>query len=149
MDILNEAVGAITGWMSSLWPQPSEKPHLVEGKLRPCAGTPNAVCSESTNVIVRIDPLCFKGSPESAWALLKQVVIEHGGRVHEAGSDYIWSTFTIPFFGFVDDVEFRLSPQEGVIHVRSASRLGFSDLGVNRGRVEELRAAFQKVMEKG
>ena len=132
--------------MKGLWPQPAETPHLVQGKLRPLAGTPNGVSSESTNVIVRIEPLGFKGSPASAWAILKGVVQEHGGVVHEAGSNYLWSTFTVPLFGFVDDVEFRLSPEEGVIHVRSSSRLGFSDLGVNRGRVETLRAAFQKAL---
>ena len=44
--------------------------------------------------------------------------------------------------GFIDDVEFRLSPNEGVIHVRSASRSGLHDLGVNRRRVERLRRRY-------
>ena len=149
MDIFSEAVGAITNQLSGLWPQPKEKPQLVNGKLRPCPGTPNCVSSESDDPISRIAPLPFSGSPEQAWSTLKLVVREQGGTVHDEGKEYLWSTFTVPVFGFIDDVEFRLSTTnatEGVIHVRSASRLGISDLGVNRGRVEQLRTAFDKAL---
>ena len=144
MDIFSDAVGALTSQLSGLWPQPKEKPQLVDGKLRACPGTPNCVSSESTNPLFKIAPLAFSGSPEQAWADLKTVIGEQGGIVHDEGKEYLWSTFTVPVFGFIDDVEFRLSASEGVIHVRSASRLGISDLGVNRGRVEQLRTAFQK-----
>ena len=146
MDIFSEAVGAITSQLSGLWPQPTEKPQLVNGKLRPCPGTPNCVSSESDNPIFNIAPIAFSGSPDQAWATLKLVVSEQGGAVQDEGKEYLWSTFTVPVFGFIDDVEFRLSTAEGVIHVRSASRLGISDLGVNRGRVEQLRSAFQKAL---
>ena len=147
MDIFSEAVGAITSQLSGLWPQPTEKPQLVNGKLRPCPGTPNCVSSESDNPIFNIAPIAFSGSPDQAWATLKLVVSEQGGAVQDEGTEYLWSTFTVPVFGFIDDVEFRLSTAEGVIHVRSASRLGISDLGVNRGRVEQLRTAFQKALD--
>ena len=146
MDIFSEAAGAITSQLSALWPQPKEKPKLVNGMLRLCPGTPNCVSSESTNPMFQIAPLAFTGSPEQVWATLKIVIKEQGGTVHDEGKEYLWSTFTVPLFGFVDDVEFRLSATEGVIHVRSASRLGISDLGVNRGRVEQLRTAFQKAL---
>jgi uncharacterized protein (DUF1499 family) len=144
MDIFNDAVRAITNQLSGLWPHPTEKPQLVNGKLRPCPGTPNCVCSESTNPLLKIDPLTFSGSPEQAWTVLKRVIKEQGGTVHVEEKEYLWSTFMVPVFGFIDDVEFRLSATDGLIHVRSAARLGFSDLGVNRGRVEQLRTAFQK-----
>jgi uncharacterized protein (DUF1499 family) len=147
MDIFSEAVGAITSQLSGLWPQPTEKPQLVNGKLRACPGTPNCVSSESDNPIFNIAPIAFSGSPDQAWATLKLVVSEQGGAVQDEGKEYLWSTFTVPVFGFIDDVEFRLSTAEGVIHVRSASRLGISDLGVNRGRVEQLRTAFQKALD--
>ena len=145
MDIFSDAVGALTSQLSGLWPQPKEKPQLVDGKLRACPGTPNCVSSESTNPLFKIAPLAFSGSPEQAWSDLKTVIGEQGGIVHDEGKEYLWSTFTVPVFGFIDDVEFRLSASEGVIHVRSASRLGISDLGVNRGRVEQLRTALQNV----
>ena len=146
MDIFSEAAGAITSQLSALWPQPKEKPKLVNGMLRLCPGTPNCVSSENTNPMFQIAPLAFTGSPEQVWATLKIVIKEQGGTVHDEGKEYLWSTFTVPLFGFVDDVEFRLSATEGVIHVRSASRLGISDLGVNRGRVEQLRTAFQTAL---
>ncbi len=145
MDIFSDAVGALTSQLSGLWPQPKEKPQLVDGNLRACPGTPNCVSSESTNPLFKIAPLAFSGSPEQAWADLKTVIGEQGGIVHDEGKEYLWSTFTVPVFGFIDDVEFRLNASEGVIHVRSASRLGISDLGVNRGRVEQLRTALQNV----
>ena len=146
MDIFSEAAAAITSQLSALWPQPKEKPKLVNGMLRLCPGTPNCVSSESTNPMFQIAPLAFTGSPEQAWATLKIVIKEQGGTVHDEGKEYLWSTFTVSLFGFVDDVEFRLSATEGVIHVRSASRLGISDLGVNRGRVEQLRTAYQTAL---
>jgi uncharacterized protein (DUF1499 family) len=147
MELFNDAIGAITNQLSAFWPQPTEEPKLVNGKLRPCSGTPNGVCSESSNPIERIDPFTFTGSADQAWAVLQPIIVENGGVVRKAEKEYLWATFLIPVFGFVDDVEFRLSPQEGVIHVRSFSRLGFSDLGVNRGRVEQLRTAFRKVLK--
>ncbi|NTW70283.1 MAG: DUF1499 domain-containing protein [Chlorobiaceae bacterium] len=142
MDIFNDAIGAVTAQLSQLWPKPEANPQLVNGKLRPCPPTPNCVSSESSDLIHRIEPLPFTGSPEEAMARLKKLIIEKGGTVQHEEQGYIWSTFTVPVFGFIDDVEFRLSPQEAVIHVRSSSRLGISDLGVNRGRVEELRKAY-------
>jgi uncharacterized protein (DUF1499 family) len=147
MELFSDAISAVTQQLSGLWPQPTEEPQLVNGKLRPCAGTPNGVCSECDNPIVRIDPFSFAGSAEQAWAALQPIIKDNGGVVRKAEKEYLWATFLIPVFGFVDDVEFRLSLQEGVIHVRSSSRLGFSDLGVNRGRVEQLRTAFRKVLK--
>ena len=73
MDIFSDAVGALTSQLSGLWPQPKEKPQLVDGKLRACPGTPNCVSSESTNPLFKIAPLAFSGSPEQAWADLKTV----------------------------------------------------------------------------
>ena len=60
---------------------------------------------------------------------------------------YLHATFESAVFRFIDDVEFQLSPVEGVINVRSASRVGHSDLGVNRRRVEVLRAELNRMLE--
>ena len=65
----------------------------------------------------------------------------------EAG--YIYAEFRTSLMGFIDDVEFVLSPEEKVIHVRSASRLGQSDLGLNRQRVEMLRTALDRAIATG
>jgi uncharacterized protein (DUF1499 family) len=143
MDILNNAIKAVTDTVSGLWPLPAEKPGLAGGKLRPCPGTPNCVCSETPDEESWVEPLVLGGmKQEKAWVLLKKVVIGMGGVVQHEQKEYLWTTFTVPLFGFVDDVEFRLDKTGNVIHIRSASRLGFSDLGVNRGRVDDLRRRF-------
>jgi len=67
-----------------------------------------------------------------------------GGKIQEEHDGYLWATFTSRVFRFVDDVEFRMVPSDGIIHVRSGSRVGYSDLGVNRKRVEKLRAGFDQ-----
>lgn len=142
MSIIDDLFAGVTGFTSNLWPRPDENPGLVNGKLRPCPGTPNCVCSEGGSPGGTVAPLHFQGSPEAAWSTLKQIVAEQGGTVRNESPGYLWSTFLVPLFGFTDDVEFRLDTAAKAIHLRSASRLGFADLGVNRTRVEQLRAVF-------
>ncbi|MCF8216813.1 MAG: DUF1499 domain-containing protein [Chlorobium sp.] len=142
MDIINEFLGAVTKTVSGLWPAPEETPRLADGKLRPCPGTPNCVCSEEGSSGDRIEPLTYRDDPAAAWQRLQQIVSAMGGKIERTEDDYLWSTFMVPVFGFVDDVEFRIDRKAGCIQVRSASRLGFSDLGVNRTRIEDLRKKF-------
>jgi uncharacterized protein (DUF1499 family) len=144
MDIISDAIGAVTTQLSHLWPKPEASPQLINGKLSPCPLTPNCVSSECSDWIHHVDPLPLKGSAEQARVQLKKVINELGGTVQSEQPDYIWSTFIVPLFGFIDDVEFRFYPAGGVIHVRSSARFGISDLGVNRGRVEQLRKALTR-----
>jgi len=116
-------------------------PGLYEGSLRPCPDKPNCVSSESGEPSA-VAPFSFSGHPEEAWARLKTSIEELGGTIREDTGLYLWATFTSRIFRFVDDVEFRLAPDDGLLHVRSASRVGYSDLGVNRRRVEKLQTAF-------
>ncbi|OPY05474.1 MAG: hypothetical protein A4E66_02435 [Syntrophus sp. PtaB.Bin001] len=118
------------------------KTGLIDGRLRACPGTPNCVSSEDPNVSARIAPLAFQGPPETAWKNLKEAVRDLDGSIQEEQGNYLRATFTSRIFHFVDDVEFRMVAAEKLIHVRSASRVGHSDLGVNRKRVERLRAVF-------
>ena len=74
--------------------------------------------------------------------LMKSVVEELGGEVQASDDAYFAAIFRTAFFRFTDDVEFRLDTEAGLIHVRSASRAGYGDVGLNRQRVEEIRAAF-------
>ncbi|HVP80229.1 MAG TPA: DUF1499 domain-containing protein [Thermodesulfobacteriota bacterium] len=121
----------------------------MEGKLRPCPSSPNCVSSENDRPSSRVEPLTFEGSPEKAWGDLKETIGEMGGKIQEEHDGYLWATFTSRVFRFVDDVEFRMVPSDGIIHVRSGSRVGYSDLGVNRKRVEKLRAVFSQKEDKG
>lgn len=116
---------------------------VVDGRLRSCPQSPNCVCSFDSDQSHGIPPLRFSGSPETAMERLRQVLTAMPRaqiRSDEAG--YLHAEFRSLILRFVDDVEFLIDAQAGVIHVRSASRLGYSDLGVNRGRVETIRTAF-------
>jgi uncharacterized protein (DUF1499 family) len=94
-----------------------------------------------------VEPLVFEGPPETAWKKLSRTVRDAGGTIREDTGTYLWATFQTRLFRFVDDTEFRMVAAEGVIHVRSASRVGYWDLGVNRKRVERLRARFEGTAE--
>lgn len=114
------------------------------GKLAACPNTPNCVSSQAPagDTEHQISPLTYQSSPSDAMAKLKSVIagIERTQIITET-SDYLYVEFTTALMGFVDDVEFYFDPSTpGQIQVRSASRLGQSDLGVNRKRIEEIRA---------
>ena len=113
------------------------------GLLKSALPSPNAVNSQATGGYHQIAPLRYNGTAEPAMAALKSV-IESTPRtsIVEERADYIYAEFTSMLIGYVDDVEFYFPPDEQVIHVRSASRLGYSDLGVNRKRIEDIRAKF-------
>ena len=113
---------------------------VKNGKFKPCPGTPNCVNSQSDNSQSKIEPL-----PAVSIAELKKVIesMERTTIISET-DNYLYAEFQTKLMGYVDDVEFYLDSTENVIHVRSASRLGKSDLGVNRARVEELRTKLHK-----
>lgn len=113
---------------------------LVEGHLRPCPSSPNCVCSEFPEDDAAIAPLVFPGEPrESFRALLDFLRTEPRAEIVLAEEGYAHVVFRSRLFRFRDDVELRLDPEGQRIHVRSASRVGYSDLGANRARIESLR----------
>jgi uncharacterized protein (DUF1499 family) len=116
---------------------------VKQGKLLACPNTPNCVNSQSTDAASQIEPLAYSVDSAQALANLKSVIeAMPRTKIITATSNYIYAEFATALMGFVDDVEFYLDDSAGVIHVRSASRLGQSDLGVNRKRVEEIRSKF-------
>ena len=118
---------------------------LDNGRLKPCPDSPNCVCSQDSGAGHQIDPIQFEGSAEDAMRKLEQI-IEGQPRtcIVDQRADYVHATFTTAWFRFVDDVEFLLDASQKRIHVRSRSRVGYSDLGVNRRRIESLREAFNR-----
>jgi uncharacterized protein (DUF1499 family) len=116
---------------------------LVEGQLRPCPDSPNCVCTEATDDQHRMEPLPYEGTAEEALARLKAVLASQPRvRIVSATGTYLHSEWTSRVFCFVDDVEFIVDDERRVIHFRSASRVGRSDLGANRRRMEAFRKAF-------
>jgi uncharacterized protein (DUF1499 family) len=118
---------------------------VKDGKLADCPDTPNCVSSRAADAEHRVEPLKFTSTPGDAWARLVRVVT--GTRrvtVVDADDVYLHAEFRSAIFGFVDDVEFVLDADNQVIHCRSASRVGHSDMGANRQRIETIRAAWEK-----
>lgn len=115
---------------------------LDGARLRPCPGSPNCVCSEDPRGSARVAPLRFEGDAQAAWARARQAVLAGGGSLIEEHPGYLRASFETRLLRFVDDLELRLDVEAGEIHVRSASRVGRSDFGANRARVERLRQAF-------
>lgn len=114
-----------------------------DGRLAPCAASPNCVSSLSTDKEHSIEPLSYTSSPAEAMADLKQIILRmKRTRIITQNDTYLYAEFTSALFRFIDDVEFFFNEKAKRIEVRSASRLGSSDLGVNRKRVEEIRSAW-------
>lgn len=108
---------------------------VKDGKLTPCPSTPNCVSSQTEDSRFKIAPL-----PGVKISQVKQVIQRiEGTTIIKETDNYLYAEFKSKFMGYVDDVEFYLDTNANVIHVRSASRLGKSDLGVNRKRIEAIR----------
>ena len=118
---------------------------IVSGKLAACPDKPNCVNSEHSEDAAhfinamdfsRLDALKVRGK-------LKDAIKEIGGAITQDNGDYIAATFTSSVFKFIDDLETGIDLVQGKIHVRSASRTGHSDLGVNKKRIDQLKDAFK------
>ena len=117
---------------------------VVDGRLRPCPSSPNCICSQDSDAEHTIAPLRFAGNAQAAWQRLRQVIDGQPRiRVISADDRYLHVEFTTALLRFVDDVEFLLDSANGAVHIRSASRIGHSDLGTNRKRMEGIRKLFE------
>ena len=125
---------------------------ISSGSLALCPNKPNCVCSiepiDDDAALVdsphMVQPFRFSGSVSEAFDRLEMLISNNSKSVTVTRiDDYMHITVTSAFFGWVDDMEFHALPSEGTIHVRSASRVGYSDFGVNRARIESLRNTFE------
>ena len=109
--------------------------------LSQCPNKPNCVCSEYEQDIEHyIVPLEISDFlvPEDINSV-KQTIIKMGGEIAFEQAGYLSATFKSGIFGFVDDFEIRIDKQNSKIHLRSASRVGKSDFGANKKRIEQFR----------
>ena len=121
-----------------------------DGRLKPPSSTDNSVTSQAAlypdhpqRSYSTIAPLALRGNGPATLAKIQAIVdAMPGARVVRSKPDYLYAQYTTPLMKFVDDVEFWFDPAAQVVQVRSASRVGKSDLGVNRQRVEAVRAAL-------
>ena len=143
--------GIVAGQLGFLKGSPPADLGVRDGLLKAPATTPNSVSSQASlhpenprHAEAQIAPLRYTGDGAAALARLKALVeATPGAQVVTNEPGYLYATYTTPLMRYVDDVEFWLDPAGGVIQVRSASRLGKSDLGANRARVEALRLRFE------
>lgn len=118
---------------------------VVDTQLTPCPSSPNCASSDTNNTEQQVEPFALAISPEKAWDLL----IEHVAQLSRTtivkqDSHYLYVECRSQVFGFVDDLEFHLRPEQKIVAVRSTSRTGYYDFGVNRSRIEKLRLALRE-----
>ena len=115
---------------------------LVNGRLVACESAPHCVCSEageSSDALHWVNALALPAlSDETRWRVIREVLAASGAQVQGQEQQYLHATYTSRLLRFVDDLELRVDGAQ--LQVRSSSRVGYSDLGANRQRVEDLRA---------
>ena len=125
------------------------RPHnlgLKNNMLAPCPNSPNCVLSQASDPKHQIHPIHYTSSVEIAKERLNQVILSMvDTRIITQNKVYWHVEFTTRWLRFIDDVEFYFPESEALIHLRSASRSGYWDLGVNRKRVEEIRSRFEEL----
>ena len=135
------------GWLQGT---PPADLGVRDGRLKPPSNTENSVSSQAAlypdhpqRQYADIAPLAVHGNGAATLARIKTIVQGMAGaEVIKSDADYLYARFTTKWMKFVDDVEFWFDPVNNVIQVRSASRVGRGDLGVNRKRIEAVRAAL-------
>lgn len=138
-----QPLGAIPG-LSQVFAGDAPTLGLQDGRLHPCPPTPNCVVSQGADSDHVIEPIAYTGYRNNVRNLLTQVLgVVPRTEIVTQQENYIRVKSTSRMLGFIDDAEFYLPEDEPVIHIRSAARLGESDLGVNRRRLEQIRFALQ------
>lgn len=117
---------------------------LVDGKLRACPSSPNCVQSEGADADHSIEPLAYKTDRGASERALEAALGSIGNTQIQARSGDHWHAHNVSrLFRFIDDIEVRFDDAAKQIHLRSGSRVGYSDMGANRKRMAALGAAYQ------
>ncbi len=120
--------------------KPPERQNSEASDFLDCPDTPNCVSSLAKNPKHRVEPFKLNKDPKTSWSIVEKTVeLLLRTKVVSADSSNIHAECKSMIFQFVDDLTLHLTPSKGIIHIRSASRIGYSDFGVNRRRVENIR----------
>jgi uncharacterized protein (DUF1499 family) len=122
---------------------------LVDGSLSRCSEKPNCVCSEyADDKNHYVEPVSdIHNVEKQGIAKLVGTIQEMNGNIEKVTDNYVAATFKSSVFGFVDDMEIRVDPDRHIMHIRSASRVGYGDGGVNSKRVELFKRLYRKNIE--
>ncbi|MFT4815567.1 MAG: hypothetical protein ACI80L_000391 [Pseudohongiellaceae bacterium] len=132
---MKKSLLALLPFLTACAGEPPQDIGVRDGRLIACPESPNCVSS-------------YESSEEHSIAALdgnlnqiQQILLTmDGANIVEQSSNYLYAEFTSSLMGYVDDVEFLYDAASNTTHVRSASRVGYSDMGANRSRVEAIRA---------
>lgn len=117
------------------------------GPLRDCPASPNCVCTQASRTAQHMPAIAFSGTAaEAIAALVEEITNWPRTRIVSRKSNYLHITVRTWLFRFVDDVEFLADEETHLLHFRSASRVGYSDLGVNRRRMEKVSNRISKLL---
>jgi uncharacterized protein (DUF1499 family) len=138
-------LATVTGDSVFSWKRPDNL-GIKDGRLAPPKRTPNSVSSQADPADAEhyIAPIAFKGDPVAAMAAVRKAIeAMQGSTVIRHEGSYLYAEYRTKLMRFVDDVELMYDEKAGLLHVRSASRLGRRDFGVNRARIESLRRRIE------
>ncbi len=141
--LLAVAVFSLRWWMPLLT-SPAAPLAVRNGRLSPCPDKPNCVSTQATRPEQLMSPLSYDGDTAVAQQQIVDILeqMPNNQIITHQQPGYIHAEFQTSFLRFIDDVEFIFDAENGEIHFRSASRLGYSDLGLNRERMNEIEQAF-------
>lgn len=119
---------------------------IKDGKLQPCPKSPNCISTQSNSKRHKMEPLNYTGNIEEEKFKIKDIIKSFKRtKLITEEENYLHFEFRTATFKFVDDVEFYFDNSTKLIHFRSASRVGWSDLGVNRKRMGKIRELYKSV----
>ena len=117
---------------------------VYDGQFAPVPSSPNGVSSQTAEVDKKVEPLAFQGTFQESKSKLVKIISNYPGAAIITNEDhYIHSIFTTSTMKFKDDVEFYFDDKAQVVHFRSASRVGYSDMGMNRKRYEDIKSRYE------
>lgn len=123
------------------------EPNVYPSPLRDCPASPNCVCTQASRSEQRMPAIAFTGTAAAAIEIIAEDIAHWPcTQIVSHKSNYLHLTVRTKLFRFVDDVEFWADDETHLLHFRSASRLGYSDLGVNRRRMKKLSHHLSKLL---
>ncbi len=118
---------------------------LIDGHLSKCPNTPNCFNTEFKDHTGHyISPIKVSDQSNNSLSILKDIVRDMDGVIQAENVDYFSAVFSSSVFGFVDDLEIRMDTKNNLVHIRSASRVGRSDMGVNKKRIVLIKKLYKK-----
>ncbi len=130
-------------WFLGAWSRANRPETVNDGKIGELTGKPNCVSSLSPDPKLKVDPIAYRADEREVWGkLIAAVESLPKTQIVTNKPPYLYAESFSRVFGFVDDLEILQDEEKKVFHVRSASRVGHSDMGANRKRVELLRKSF-------